>query len=461
MFGWTNTPQGLTDVAIADGADSESGEISALRHLASRLQMALEGAGQGVWDHNMVTGETYFSDTWKRMRGYQPEDDVDAVGGPWLDRLHPEDRPRILDIIQRQNRGEVENNAFEYRERHRDGHWIWIFSRGRPVERYPDGSVARTLGTDTDISELKAVEFALAEEKERLLVTLRSIAEGLVSVDANGCITNFNSAAGSITGCTPDEAFGLKISDVLDMRSGAGFPITEALVGQALDLQTGITLPDDTILVRRDGSRRRAHCSISPVIIRSGAMGLVIVFRDTTQEHEFREQLHYSATHDPLTHLPNRLAFGDAIEQAVMTAGRERRQHVLCLIDLDGFKCVNDGAGHAAGDEVLKAVAICLARRCNAGDLVARLGGDEFAILLADAGLRRAESVCARITRDVAALDFTFDGRSYRIGASIGIKSVKGSDESVSKLMSAADKACYEAKSLGKGRWISADRSVA
>lgn len=446
---------------MTDRPEHEPDEIAALRRLATRFKWALEGAGQGVWDHNMVTGEIYFSDIWKRMRGYGPDEDVDAIAGPWLDRLHPEDRPRILDIIERQNRGEIATNAFEYRERHRDGHWIWILSRGRPVERHPDGSVARTLGTDTDISDLKAVELALAEEKERLLVTLRSIAEGLVSVDAKGCVTNFNSAAASITGWPSEGAIGMKVSDVLDMRSGADLPITEALVTQALNLQTGITLSDDTVLVRQDGSRRRAHCSISPVIIRSGAMGLVIVFRDTTQEHEFREQLHHTATHDSLTHLPNRLAFNEAIERAVATANQERRQHVLCLIDLDGFKLVNDGAGHAAGDDVLRAVAICLARNCRAGDLVARLGGDEFVLLLIDAPVRRAREICDRVTQDIAALDFTFDGRTYRIGASIGVKSIRSGDQSVSKLMSAADKACYEAKSLGKGRWISADRSAA
>ena len=69
----------------------------------------------------METGETYFSDTWKRMRGYEPHEDVEEIAGPWLDRLHPEDRPRILETITRQNSGELQLNALEYRERHRDG----------------------------------------------------------------------------------------------------------------------------------------------------------------------------------------------------------------------------------------------------------------------------------------------------------------------------------------------------
>lgn len=436
-------------------------ELETLRRHAHRLQSALDGAGQGVWDHNMVTGEIYFSDTWKRMRGYAPHEDVDSIAGPWLDRLHPDDRPRILDTIERQNSGELLTNAFEYREKHRDGHWMWILSRGRPVEWMADGRVARTLGTDTDISSLKATELALAEEKERLLVTLRSVAEGLVSVDADGVVINFNSAAASITGWIPEDAIGRKAADILDMRSGADQPITQALVTQALSLQTEVTLADDTVLVRRDGSRCRAHCSISPIIIRAGAVGLVIVFRDTTQEHEFRARLHYAATHDSLTSLPNRVAFSEALESAVKTARAEKRAHMLCLIDLDGFKLVNDGAGHAAGDEVLQAVAICLVRNCRAGDMVARLGGDEFGLILVDAQTRVAESICNRVTRAVAALDFVFDGKSYRIGASVGVKAITGTTHSISKLMSAADKACYEAKSRGKGQWVSADSAAA
>jgi diguanylate cyclase (GGDEF)-like protein/PAS domain S-box-containing protein len=448
-------------LATTDRQHERREELDALRQQAHRLQSALDGAGQGVWDHNMATGEIYFSDTWKRMRGYAPDEDVERLAGPWLDRLHPEDRPRILDTVLRQNSGEISLNAFEYRERHRDGHWIWILSRGRPVEWMADGRVARIIGTDTDISGLKATQVALAEERERLLVTLRSVAEGLVSVDADGVIVNFNSAAAAITGWAADETIGRKIADVLDMRSSADLPITEGLIAQALSLQSEHTLSDDTTLVRRDGRRCWAHCSVSPIIIRCRAVGLVIVFRDTTQEHEFRARLQHAAMHDTLTHLPNRLAFNEAIEKAVATAREERRSHMLCLIDLDGFKHVNDGAGHAAGDEVLRGVAICLVRNCRAGDVVSRLGGDEFAVILVDTDVAVAERVCDRITKAIAALDFVFEGKSYRVGASVGVKAITSETSSISKLMSAADKACYEAKSRGKGQWVSADSAAA
>src|SRR5690606_23085016 len=99
--------QALTEssgtLAITDRPDGGQDELEALRRQAHRLRSALDGAGQGVWDHNMETGEIYFSDMWKRRRGYAPHEDVDSIAGPWLDRLHPDDRPRILETIERQN----------------------------------------------------------------------------------------------------------------------------------------------------------------------------------------------------------------------------------------------------------------------------------------------------------------------------------------------------------------------
>jgi diguanylate cyclase len=93
--------------------------------------------------------------------------------------------------------------------------------------------------------------------------------------------------------------------------------------------------------------------------------------------------------------------------------------------------------------------------------MFARLGGDEFALILVDGDTCLAEEVCDRVTKAVAALDFVFD-KAYRIDASIGVKAIAKNAQSVFKLMSAADKACYEAKSRGKGpKWVSADRAAA
>lgn len=131
----------------------------------SRWQFALEGAGQGVWDHDLRSKKAYFSPMWRKMRGIGIEEWVDPSREAWLARLHPDDRQRIADEADRQNSGELKQNSFEYRERHRNGKWMWILSRGRPVEWLADGSVARIIGTDTDITDLKEAETQAAEDK--------------------------------------------------------------------------------------------------------------------------------------------------------------------------------------------------------------------------------------------------------------------------------------------------------
>ena len=137
----------------------------ALAESESRWSFALEGAGQGVWDHDLRHSKAFFSPMWREMRGVGLDEWVDPSRDAWLARVHPDDRQRIADEADHQNSGELKQNAFEYRERHRDGHWMWILSRGRPVEWMPDGSVARIIGTDTDITSLKEAEARAAEEK--------------------------------------------------------------------------------------------------------------------------------------------------------------------------------------------------------------------------------------------------------------------------------------------------------
>ena len=133
----------------------------------SRWHFALEGAGQGVWDHDLRHKKAYFSPMWRKMRGIGLDEVVDPSREAWLARVHPDDHQRLADEADRQNSGELKRNSFEYRERHRDGHWMWILSRGRAVEWMPDGAVARIIGTDTDITSLKEAEARAAEDKAK------------------------------------------------------------------------------------------------------------------------------------------------------------------------------------------------------------------------------------------------------------------------------------------------------
>ena len=148
----------------------------------------------------------------------------------------------------------------------------------------------------------------------------------------------------------------------------------------------------------------------------------------------------------------NRLAFETALARVTEQARREQRTHALCLIDLDRFKAINDGAGHAAGDAVLRRVADLLRRSCRKLDFAARIGGDEFALLLSDCPVNAAARVTQGLVDAVAALELEWDGRRYSIGASIGITTIGNQSPGLAEILAEADSACYASKAAGRGR---------
>jgi diguanylate cyclase (GGDEF)-like protein len=156
--------------------------------------------------------------------------------------------------------------------------------------------------------------------------------------------------------------------------------------------------------------------------------------------------------HDSLTGLPNRSSFERALAAATEQARRELREHALCFVDLDRFKNVNDTAGHAAGDALLKEVARIIRKSCRSQDFCARIGGDEFAVVLGDCSLAAAKRIAEQIVTAITAIGFPWGGSIYRIGASIGIAAVTDRSPDLDQLLSHADAACYAAKAAGRNQ---------
>jgi diguanylate cyclase (GGDEF)-like protein/PAS domain S-box-containing protein len=163
-------------------------------------------------------------------------------------------------------------------------------------------------------------------------------------------------------------------------------------------------------------------------------------------------ELRHQALHDPLTGLANRRGFEAALEDLLRSARTEGREHALCYLDLDHFKLVNDACGHAAGDELLRRLPAVLRPRLRTGDLLARLGGDEFALLLADCPLEQAGRIATGLRDAVRAFRFAWHGRSFVLGASVGVVAVTGGSAGAAPVLAAADAACYLAKERGPDR---------
>ena len=411
----------------------------------SRWQFALDAARQGVWDYDHRDGTWYYSPTCYTMRGIPLDEYGDDTQEAWLGRVHPADRERVEADLQRQNRGEAGFDTIEYRERHRDGHYMWILSRGKPVEWDEHGNVVRTIGTDTDITHLKQVEARLAAEKERWRVTLEAIADATICIDAAGRITFMNAAAQEWTGWFFDEAASRPLEEVVRLERTGTSALT-AMIERCL--ATGVTQRSDSdaVLVSRDGQPRDVSCSASAIQPAGGGWtGAVLVFQDMTRSRLLQAQLEHAATHDSLTGLANRASFSQSLEHA---AGSED-QYSLVFIDLDHFKQINDTFGHAAGDGVLRQVAEAIRSHVRGRDVCARLGGDEFVLLLHGCGADQAERLADRIGRAIADLDVG-EGAGA-VGASLGLTALLPGEPPDAALIR-ADTACYRAKTSGRGQ---------
>src|SRR4029079_5601151 len=167
-----------------------------------------------------------------------------------------------------------------------------------------------------------------------------------------------------------------------------------------------------------------------------------------------------AALHDPLTEFPNRALFLDRLLHALAAGARRGTRVAVLFIDLDRFKLVNDSLGHAAGDEVLKAVARRVRGVIREVDTAARLGGDEFAILVEDVGSPRAATCAAeRIILELRA-PCSASGKEFLISASMGIAISDGSAEGPEDLIGKADLAMYRAKTESLGGYAVFERSM-
>ena len=177
------------------------------------------------------------------------------------------------------------------------------------------------------------------------------------------------------------------------------------------------------------------------------------VGQDITDSFQLSQQLIYQATHDELTGLINRREFEHRLAGARERSKTSGVEHVLCYVDLDQFKIVNDTVGHNAGDQLLRQVAGILSSRVRRHDTVARLGGDEFGLLLDGCGLEDACRIAQSLIDDLKSFRFSWQEHQFEIGASIGMVPINPSSSTVSHLLSLADIACYAAKDGGRNRY--------
>lgn len=330
-----------------------------------------------------------------------------------------------------------------------EGQEVWYNTNKIPIKDSEENIVG-ILGTIENITEQKLVERALFEEKELAKITLNCIGEAVITTNSEGRIQDFNPMAQQLTGYSIQEAIYQRISNIFTLIDDRGNsqenPMDEMLKNSQnqRERRTGI-------LQNKNGERYEIDMVIT--LIRGQnhqILGAVLIFRDVTQALQLAHQLSWEASHDTLTGLVNRRELEKQLTLAIESYKNEAIEYILCYLDLDRFKIINDTCGHFAGDELLKQVTNLLQTRVRSSDILARLGGDEFALLLKGCSLEKAETIADNLRQLIKNFRFTWDNKIFSVGVSIGIVSINQEIQTITSVINTADVACRTAKSRGR-----------
>lgn|GEM_PF-1036122 len=302
------------------------------------------------------------------------------------------------------------------------------------------------------MDEQRRLSDALAEQKERVEVTLRSIGDAVVAVDAETLVRYLNPVAEKLCGLTLKQAEGLPLQEVMYFTNSNTNEALPNPFEPAFAMKKAVSNHADSELRSKNGLTIAVDYTASPMHSPDGALsGGVLTLRDVSKERGLAQRLSWEASHDVLTGLVNRREFANRLEAALDRSNKEQCRHVLCFMDLDRFKVVNDSAGHAAGDQLLIMLSSVLAERVRGSDTLARLGGDEFALLLEECPLDQAERVAAELLEVVDNFRFEHKGQLFTLGVSIGL-AVVDDRSTAEEVLTMADTACYMAKEQGRNR---------
>ncbi|MGD8639366.1 MAG: EAL domain-containing protein [Gammaproteobacteria bacterium] len=301
--------------------------------------------------------------------------------------------------------------------------------------------------------KLKRQAHELEHEKNRALVTLHSIGDGIITTDASGVVQYLNPIAEQLTGWKNRHAAGKHLNNIFHVYDERTNTKVKTLVDRCIKENRNIASATQSVLINRDGIVTAIEDTVAP--IRSNTddiIGTIIVFRDVSRTRELSRKLSYQASHDALTNVINRRAFEIQLTKIIKRARDNDEQHALLYLDLDQFKVVNDTCGHDAGDQLLIQITSLLQSKLGKPDTLARLGGDEFGILLRNCTLASAREFAETLLTSLKQFRFEWQSIHFQLGVSIGIAMIDKSSDNLVTAMSAADMACYVAKDTGRNR---------
>jgi len=424
-----------------------------LRVSAQRWELALEAAGDGVWDWNVQTGDMHFSRRFVQLLGFA-EHEYGKQVEDWTLRIYPDDKTHVMAALQAHLAGKSSMFLNEHRARCKDGSWKWIQSRGAVVSRSEDGKALRMIGRHVDISTRKKTEEALAASTQFQQAVFDSLSAHIAVLDRNGTIVQTNAAwrkFGADHGYAYAPGFiGANYLEVLDglthddqkTRTAVAEGISSVLAGELghFQLQHPFLAPADKCWF---------SMHVTPVPDVEGRV--VVSHEDVTRLKETEEENWRLAHTDVLTGALSWEHFLDVAEQEMTRSTRYKLPLMVLMFDVDDFNLVNARHGRLIGDAVLKHFVQILRQALREPDSVGRVGGGEFTVLLRNTTLAGGRALAERILTMVRACPVEVGGES--IGYTVSIGGACLSDEcTFLALLTQAEAALSRAKSAGHDR---------
>ncbi|MFZ6819933.1 sensor domain-containing phosphodiesterase [Undibacterium sp. Ji22W] len=310
------------------------------------------------------------------------------------------------------------------------------------------GHVAVALDRVKFMRARQEAEDALQTSVEFANSMIQSMQDGFSVLSPNGIQIEVNPAFCKMTGFSREELLGCQPPFLY-------WPEEELpAIQNAFD---GLALGDfkelELIFKRKNGERFPVTINPSAIRNKDGQIiNFIATVKDISERKAAENVIKFQATHDELTGLGNRRAFEQILTNLFAQTRQKKQQHVLCYLDLDEFKVINDTCGHAAGDELLRQVALKFSSVLRAEDHLCRIGGDEFGMILHHQDVNQALQIAERLQQQLTSFRFQWQDRSFAVGVSIGMVVLNEQSESVGTLLQSADSACYVAKDAGRGR---------
>ena len=457
-----------------------------LKKSEERLYLAMRSASDGLWDWDLETNQVYYSTPWKSMLGYEIDELSDDLS-TWKSLVHPDDKERVLGIVQDYLVGQADGFEVEMRMQHKAGHEVFVLSRAFLVRRDSDGEAIRLIGTHVDITARKKAE-AFDEKNAEIM---EMIATGRPASEIYPEIALMYEGRHPGMRCSM-----LELQDGRLMHGGApslpkeycdavhglengpnvGSCGTSTYTGKRVLVENIETDPKWAKIKHVALPHGMRCCWSEPIKSSSGlvlgAFGMyynhpalpneeesndlksaarlasIVMERDHAQKR-IRELAYV----DALTGLASRDHFYEQLETSIHNAEKNTARLGLLYIDLDDFKSVNDSLGHDAGDLLLQEIAKRLKKVVRGVDFVARLGGDEFCILLDNIDDNYDADDVAKRCLDIISHPVEILARKFTPACSIGIAHYPEDGKELSTLIKAADTSLYEAKEHGKNQF--------